>query len=199
SWSAAFDVYKRQRKAELQGPDRGREGSDGAEAAGVRGAILSHRHSGAREARTRNPSGRLCRGRMDSGFSPAGCPGMTSELGRTRPCGHTLDVVPANAGTHNPRLPLFLGGPSTRWCGHVLRLYSRQRPKRTAGLHHLLGDDHVVHVHVGRQAPAVGERAVDDAALLGDDEAIVEQVFRQLIRGDEFAPFMRSARQPAQH
>src|SRR5690242_16072073 len=39
--------------------------------------------------------------------------------------------------------------------------------------HHPFGDDHVVDVHVGREPPAVGERAVDHAGLLGDDQAIV--------------------------
>ena len=51
-----------------------------------------------------------------------------------------------------------------------------------------LGHHHVVHVHVGRDAPSVGERAVDHPGLLGDGELVVGQVPRQFIGGDELVP-----------
>src|ERR1700730_9393852 len=44
---------------------------------------------------------------------------------------------------------------------------------------------HVVHVHVGGDAPAVGERAVDHADLLGDGELVVCKMMREVIGGDE--------------
>src|SRR5205807_3339879 len=65
--------------------------------------------------------------------------------------------------------------------------------------HHLFRDHHVVHVRVGGEAPFVGERAVDHAGLLGDDEPVVEQMLCELVRGDELVPLMGAARQPAQH
>src|SRR5689334_30806 len=40
---------------------------------------VASRHAGARVARARNPFLRAVCGPMDSGFSPAGCPGMTKE------------------------------------------------------------------------------------------------------------------------
>src|SRR5262249_3399884 len=65
--------------------------------------------------------------------------------------------------------------------------------------HHLFGDHHVVDVVIRRQAPAVGEGAVDHAGLLGDGEPVVEQIFRQFVGGDELVPLMGAARQPTQH
>src|SRR5450631_3386382 len=49
---------------------------------------------------------------------------------------------------------------------------------------------HVVHVHVGGDAPAVGERAVDHAGLLGDGELVVFKMMREFVGGDELVPLM---------
>src|SRR5436305_6579261 len=38
---------------------------------------------------------------------------------------------------------------------------------------------HVVHVHVGGQTPAVGERAIDDSGLFDDGELVVLQMTRE--------------------
>src|ERR1700694_5553285 len=58
---------------------------------------------------------------------------------------------------------------------------------------------HVVHVHVRRDAPFVGERAVDHAGLLGDGELVVGEVTGEFVGGDELVPLMGAARQPAQY
>src|SRR6516164_3389831 len=63
--------------------------------------------------------------------------------------------------------------------------------------HHLLGDHHVIYVSVGGEAPAIEEGAVDHTGLLGDDEAVVQEIFRKLVGGDKFVPLMGAARQPA--
>ena len=71
-------------------------------------------------------------------------------------------------------------------CGYgSLRSQGRQRAGTTAS-HHLLRDNHVVHVSVGGEAPFVGKGIVDHAGLLGDDEAAVEQSIlgRMLNYGD---------------
>src|SRR5207249_5710078 len=48
-------------------------------------------------------------------------------------------------------------------------------------LHHLFGDHHVVHVHVGGEAPFVGERAIHHTGLFDDDEPVVEQVLCEFV------------------
>ena len=72
-------------------------------------------------------------------------------------------------------------------------------PRTTNRVYTALRHHHVIDVHVGRQAPAVGERAVDHAGLLGDGELVVLQMLRQFVGGDELVPLMGAARQPAQH
>src|ERR1700682_3845773 len=52
-------------------------------------------------------------------------------------------------------------------------------------LAHPLRHHHVVHVHVGREAPAVGERAIDHAGMLGDGKLVVVQMMREFVGGDE--------------
>src|SRR5450756_188107 len=82
-------------------------------------------------------------------------------------------------------VPAFAGTTTTKeWPNNL-----RSHPLR----HH-----HVVHVHVGGETPAVGERAVDHAGLLGDGELVGLQVALELVGGDEFVPLMGAARQPAQ-
>ena len=56
---------------------------------------------------------------------------------------------------------------------------------------------HVVHVHVGGEAPFVGERAIDHTGLFDDDEPVVEQVLCEFVGGDKLVPLMSAARQPA--
>ena len=60
---------------------------------------------------------------------------------------------------------------------------------------HLLRDHHVVHVHVGRDAPSVGERVIDHAGLLGDGELVVGEMLGEFVGGDELVPLMGTARQ----
>src|ERR1700730_12985146 len=69
----------------------------------------------------------------------------------------------------------------------------------TTPVSHPLRHHHVVHVHVGGEAPAVGERAVDHAGLLGDGELVVVQMMGEFVGSDELVPLMGAARQPAQN
>src|SRR5215213_2857120 len=62
-----------------------------------------------------------------------------------------------------------------------------------------LSDNHVVHVHVGGQTPAIGERIVHNPGLVGDGELIFIKMMREFVGGDELVPLMSAARQPAQN
>src|SRR5262245_25799117 len=63
----------------------------------------------------------------------------------------------------------------------------------------LLGRDHVVHVHVGRELPAVSEQVIDDASLLRHGHPALFERNLELIWRDELVPLVGAARQPAQH
>ena len=76
---------------------------------------------------------------------------------------------------------------------------SSLRRDDAAILLHPLRHHHVVHVHVGRDGPFVGERVVDHAGLFGDGELVVSEMVREFVGGDELVPLMGAARQPAQH
>src|SRR5262245_37106829 len=65
-----------------------------------------------------------------------------------------------------------------------LRLHSRR----------LSGRDHVVHVHVGGELPAVGQRMVDHAGFVDHPKAALLERDLELVRGDELLPLMGAAR-----
>src|SRR5262245_355108 len=60
-------------------------------------------------------------------------------------------------------------------------------------------DHHVVHVHVGRALPAVGQEIVDHAGLIDDAQPMPLERRLELVRSDEFIPLVGATRQPAQH
>src|SRR5579872_141320 len=62
----------------------------------------------------------------------------------------------------------------------------------------LLRDDHVIHVHVGRELPAVGKQIVDDAGFVAQPQPALLDRDLELVGGDELLPLMSAARQPAQ-
>src|SRR5262249_17878697 len=96
------------------------------------------------------------------------------------------------------------GHPRLRWrkknvdarhkAGHDGVLCSQLFPSLRLG-----GGEHVVHVHVAGELPAVGEKIVDDAGLADQREAALLERDLELVRGHELVPLMRAARQPAQH
>src|SRR5262245_26000735 len=58
---------------------------------------------------------------------------------------------------------------------------------------------HIVHVHVGRELPAVGQEIVDHAGLVDDAQPMPLERRLELVRSDEFVPLVGAAREPAQH
>src|SRR5919204_6393509 len=60
-------------------------------------------------------------------------------------------------------------------------------------------DYHVIHIHVARELPAIGEKIVDDAGLVDDGESVPLERRLELVRRDGLVPSVRTARQPAQH
>src|SRR5450759_2086552 len=64
----------------------------------------------------------------------------------------------------------------------------RVRIKIVLDYSHPLRHHHVIHVHVGGEAPAVGERAVDHAGLFGDAKLVVLQMMGEFVRGNELVP-----------
>src|SRR3954447_11743818 len=86
------------------------------------------------------------------------------------------------------KLPPRRMGPGSRPGRHLLCRY------RGSTNLHPLGHHHVVHIHVGRDAPSVGERVIDHAGLLGDGELIVGEMPAEFVGRDELVPLMGAAR-----
>src|SRR5271165_1476682 len=63
----------------------------------------------------------------------------------------------------------------------------------------LLGGHRIVHVHIARDLPAVGERIVDHPGLVDDGEAAALERGRELVWRNEPVPPMGAPREPAQH
>src|SRR5262249_57553863 len=58
-------------------------------------------------------------------------------------------------------------------------------------------DHHIVHVHVGRELPAVGQEIVDHAGLVDDAQPMPLERRLELVRSDEFVPLAGVERAPA--
>src|SRR5260370_29581884 len=63
----------------------------------------------------------------------------------------------------------------------------------------LLGGHHIVHVHVARDLPAVGEKIIDHPGLIDDGEAGEFERGRQFVWCNELFPLMGATGEPAQH
>src|SRR5947199_10645680 len=70
---------------------------------------------------------------------------------------------------------------------------------QSTALRRLLRRDHVVHVHVARALPAIGDEIVDHAGLVDHTQPMPLEHGLELVGGDEFVPTMGATRQPAQH
>ena len=81
-------------------------------------------------------------------------------------------------------------------CSH--RLFSRPSSPAAAQSRRLLRGHHVVHVHVRRQLPAVGEQVIDHAGLADHAQPALLERDLEFVRGHELFPLMGAARQPAQ-
>src|ERR1043166_1238002 len=57
--------------------------------------------------------------------------------------------------------------------------------------------EHVIHVHVVGELPAVEENVVDHAAFIDHPQAVALQRGLELVGRDDSVPLMRAARQPA--
>src|SRR5438552_12753158 len=69
-------------------------------------------------------------------------------------------------------------------CGQIWKAGSGGRTLR---------DHHVVHIHVGRKLPAVGDGIVDHAGLVDRGEPVPLQHGLELVRGDELVPLVGAA------
>src|SRR3954454_23086980 len=91
------------------------------------------------------------------------------------------------------------GGDLNNTSSRIMPMTSGEPSMKTSSAPSALGHDHVVHIHVGRKLPAIGDEIVDHTRLIEHGQPVSLQSGLELIRGHELVPLMGAARQPAQH
>src|SRR4026209_1127497 len=90
------------------------------------------------------------------------------------------------------------GGELNSTSSRIMPMTSGEPSMKTSSEPSALGHDHVVHIHVGRKLPAIGDQMVEHARLVEHGQPMSLQRGLDLVRGHELVPLMGPARQPAQ-